>query len=146
MEKWVFFVEICKNFLSWLGVPIILKIEVLLILLNLRIWYKLMKSECFVISWKFNKMVERNRTASFCKKEISLFLNCSSFYWFMILILMFNVWWNREKKSYNRFVVKEISIYKTRIDVVRKIQGGHWKTENPLIIFPNRIIKNLENT
>ena len=26
------------------------------------------------------------------------------------------------------------------------IQSGHWKTENPLIIFPNKIIKNLKNT
>ena len=24
------------------------------------------------------------------------------------------------------------------------IQGGHWKTENPLIIFPNKIIENLK--
>ena len=25
------------------------------------------------------------------------------------------------------------------------IQGGHWKIENPLIIFSNKVIKNLKN-
>ena len=37
-----------------------------------------------------------------------------------------------ENKEIDRKINKEISIY---------TQGGHRKTENPLIIFPNRIIK-----